>query len=243
MFRVGANWQLLSQADGAPYPAADVTQPGPRYDWTGMYAGGHVGWGGLVTDGLYNPNVDGAADPTANEAIDLSGVNDLGVLGGGQLGFNWQVGSLVLGLEGDIAGFNWDGRETEFAHPSDRIDFNSDYLATARARVGYADDNLLFYATAGLAFVDAELDNTANEGGKNRNIDAVGGAAGLGMEWGITQSLSAKVDGLFVFFDDTTGIQHIGNEGDRGDFFQIDDGFLVRVGANWRFNPLGTNWD
>ena len=104
------------------------------------------------------------------------------------------------------------------------MDFNSDYLATARARVGYADDNLLFYATAGLAFVDAELDNTANarlsstrRGRPRQLIDTrprkgegcqpSGGAAGLGMEWGITQNLSAKVDGLFLFFDDATGIE------------------------------------
>ncbi len=165
IFRLGANWQLWPQASDAEYfayPAAEVTQEGPRYDWTGFYVGGHVGWGGLVTDGLFNPALDDAEEQTANQAIDLTGVNDLGVLGGGQVGFNWQAGPLVLGIEGDIAAVDWDGSETEFARPGDHMDFNSDYLTTLRLRAGYADDNLLFFATAGLAYVDAELDNTGN---------------------------------------------------------------------------------
>ena len=261
LFRLGANWQLWPQDSEmglASYAAAEVTHPGPRYDWTGFYVGGHVGWGGLVTDGLFNPNWDDAQQLTANQAIDLTGVNDLGVLGGGQVGFNWQTGPLVFGVEGDIAAVDWDGTETEFIRPQDHMDFNSDYIATARARVGYADDNLLFYATAGLAYVDAELDNTGNRevvpvptgvpgeddlsetGGRGtkKDVSTWGGAAGLGMEWGITRNLSAKVEGLFLFFDDTTNIEDLGDESDPGDYFHLDDGFVVRVGANWRFNPF-----
>jgi hypothetical protein len=262
---VGANWQLWPQASEAdsPYPAAEVTQPGPRYDWTGFYVGGHVGWGGLVTDGQFNPSLDDALEPTANQAIDLTGVNDLGVLGGGQAGLNWQTGPLVFGVEGDIAAVNWDGSETEFARPQDRMAFGSDYLTTLRLRAGYADDNLLFFATAGLAYLDAELDNSGNieviadpadvdpsdgtdvletgNRGTVKDVSVWGGVAGLGMEWGITQNLSARVDGLFLFFDDTTDIEDIGGESDPGDFFTIDDGFVVRVGANWRFNPFHRN--
>ena len=84
--------------------------------------------------------------------------------------------------------------------------------------------------------MDAELDNTSNDGGRSRNLDTVGGVAGLGMEWGVTSNFSLKVEGDFLFFDDDTRIANLGTEGDAGDFFRVDDGFVARMGANWRFN-------
>jgi outer membrane immunogenic protein len=244
VIRVGANYRP-GQAGG------DNAGEG-WYDWTGTYAGAHFGWGGLVTDGLYN------LSPLPNEAIDLTNVNDLGVIGGGQIGVNWQIGAIVAGIEGDISAVDWSGRETEFHVPEDHMDFNSDFLATLRARVGYAEDNLLLYVTAGLAFLDAELDNTGNlcrpadpndiedpdrgcgveTQGRKINLDTLGTVAGLGMEWGITPNLSAKAEGLFLHFQEDTDISDIGDEGDFGDFFRLDDGFIFRVGANWRFNPF-----
>ena len=118
------------------------------------------------------------------------------------------------------------------------MEFESDLLATARGRVGWAEDDLLLYLTGGVAFVDAELDNTRNEGGTTKDVDALGGVAGLGMEWGATRNLSLKLEGLFLFFDEDTDIEDIGSEGEPGDFFRIDDGFVARLGANWRFNPF-----
>ena len=114
--------------------------------------------------------------------------------------------------------------------------FDSDVLATLRGRVGWAQDDLLFYVTGGLAFATGELDNTKNDGGKTKNVDSFGGTAGLGMEWGVTSHLSIKTEGLFLAFDDSTSILDIGSEGDPGDFFLLDDGFVARIGANWQFS-------
>ena len=198
-----------------------------------FYIGAQFGDGGLVTDGIYNSGI------VPSETIDLRDVNDLGLLGGGQLGSNWQIGSFVYGVEGDIAAVSWNGRQAEFAHPGNLIEFSSDFLATARGRIGWAPSNLLFYATAGVAFLNAELDNTRNDGGRTKDIDTVGGVAGLGMEWGVSSRLSIKAEGDFLFFDDTTRISNLGSEGDPEDFFRIDDGFVARLGANWRFSgPL-----
>jgi opacity protein-like surface antigen len=144
----------------------------------------------------------------------------------------------VYGIEGDIVAVSWNGRQAEFAHPGNLIEFNSDFLATARGRIGWAPNNLLFYATAGVAFLDAELDNTRNDGGRTKDVDTVGGVAGLGMEWGVSSRLSLKVEGDFLFFDDSTRISNLGSEGDPEDFFRIDDGFVARFGANWRFGGL-----
>ena len=234
--RLGANWRFGPQAAGIPtgdkFLSVQPAAPGMRYNWNGMYVGAQIGDGGLVTDGIYNPF------DVPSETIDLRGVNDLGVLGGGQIGYNWQANSFVFGFEGDLAAVSWDGRQAEFAHPGDYIQFSSNYLATARGRIGWSPDNLLFYVTAGVAYLNAELDNTHNDGGRTKNLDTVGGVAGLGMEWGVTTRLSLKVEGDFLFFDDTTRITNLGSEGDPEDFFRIDDGFVARVGANWRFGGL-----
>ena len=56
------------------------------------------------------------------------------------------------------------------------------------------------------------------------------------MEWGVTSNFSLKVEGDFLFFDYDTRIANLGTEGDAGDFFRVDDGFVARMGANWRFN-------
>jgi opacity protein-like surface antigen len=236
-FRLGANWRPWGAGAGEPAGIVAMNgEPAAPYAWNGIYAGPHLGWGGLTTDGIYNPA--GEELGIANEAIDLTGVNDLGLVGGGQIGFNWQRDSFVLGVEGDVAAVDWDGSESEFANPGDVMQFNSDVLATLRGRVGWAQDDLLFYVTGGLAFNSAELDNTRNDGGRVKNLDALGGVAGLGMEWGVTRNLSLKTEGMFLTFADETSIEDIGSEGDRGNFFLIDDGFVARLGANWRFNPL-----
>jgi len=231
-FRLGGNWRP-AQAGMSVKNEADEDRP--LYDWSGFYAGPSVGWGGLVTDGLYNPS--GEPFDAANQAIDLTGVADTGVVGGGEAGMNWQMRSMLVGVEGDVAAVDWKGSEAEFANPGQRMTFKSDVLATLRGRLGWAEDDLLFYVTGGLAFATAELDNTHNDGGRTKDLDSIGGAAGLGMEWGVTSNLSIKTEGLFLAFDDYTSIKNIGSEGDPGDFFLLDDGFVARVGANWRFNP------
>jgi outer membrane immunogenic protein len=231
VFRVGANWrpgQTVATRYAAHY--GTIAGNGAPYDWSGFYVGAHAGWGGLTTDGTYNLN------PTPSEVIDLTGVDDLGVVGGGQAGFNWQVNSIVFGIEGDVAATNWDGRQAEFANPNQFMTFDSKLLGTVRGRVGWAQDNLLLYATGGFAFHNATLDNTHNDGGRSQDVNARGAAFGLGMEWGVTQNLSLKVEGLFLAFDKDHNIQNIGLEGDQGDFFRTDDAFVGRVGANWRFN-------
>jgi outer membrane immunogenic protein len=229
LFRVGANWRPW-QAAYAGFAANYGHPAGPvgPYNWTGFYIGAHGGWGGLTTEGTYNLN------PTPSEVIDLTGVNDLGVLGGGQAGWNWQVSSIVLGIEGDVAATRWNGSQAEFANPSQFMEFDSHLLATLRGRVGWAENGFLLYATGGLAVLNAKLDNTSNDGGQTKDVNALGAAIGVGMEWGVTQNLSIKVEGLFLAFDKDYSIQDIGSEGDQGDFFRIDDGFIARVGVNWR---------
>src|SRR5690606_9296591 len=78
----------------APPYKAPILAPAPDYSWTGFYAGGHVGYGWSYLSGT---------DPTGGSSADLRGW-----LGGLQLGYNYQMGRFVIGIEGD---YSWAGVE------------------------------------------------------------------------------------------------------------------------------------
>ena len=174
----------------------------PVFTWTGFYVGVNAGYG-------WN----------ANDSITVGGVTfDLddegGFVGGAQAGYNYQIGSFVVGLEGDIqyADFGGDDR---FDFDGDGIlddDFNtSDWFGTVRARAGVAFDRALIYATGGFAFAD----------------NATGWTVGGGLEYAFTNNLSAKIEGLYVNLDqDDNGFFAIDNDAEFG---------VVRAGLNFRF--------
>ncbi|HEY4141011.1 MAG TPA: porin family protein, partial [Pseudolabrys sp.] len=96
----------------------------PIYNWTGAYVGinGGGGWGRSDTSA-----------PFASGGFDTSG----GVVGG-TIGYNWQAGQTVFGVEGDIDWSNIRGSATCGVGFS--CETKNSWLATARGRVGYAFD-------------------------------------------------------------------------------------------------------
>jgi outer membrane immunogenic protein len=182
-------------------PPAPIVAAVPVFTWTGFYVGVNAGYG-------WN----------ANDSITVGGVRfDLddegGFVGGAQAGYNYQIGSFVVGLEGDIqyADFGGDDR---FDFDGDGIaddDFNnSDWFGTVRARAGVAFDRALIYATGGFAFAD----------------DATGWTVGGGLEYAFTNNLSAKIEGLYVNLDQDDNFLGIDNDAEFG---------VVRAGLNFRF--------
>jgi outer membrane immunogenic protein len=166
------------------------------YNWGGAYAGLNLGyeWGKVT-----NSNIDPS-----------------GILGGGQVGYNWQSGQFVFGGETDLQGT---GADDTFAP----YKFSNPWFGTLRARAGFAMNNVLFYATAGLAYGDVKgewnaLDETKTE---------IGWTGGLGMEVGFTPNWSAKVEYLYMDLADRaftiTGV----NNG-----FQSN---ILRFGVNYHF--------
>ena len=99
--------------------------PAPVPRWTGPYFGANVGyaWGDVTN----------------------SGTSPSGVAGGLQAGYSWQSGPLVFGVEGDLQA---SGADDTFASWK----FSNPWFGTARGRIGYALNNILLYATGGLAF-------------------------------------------------------------------------------------------
>jgi outer membrane immunogenic protein len=159
------------------------------YDWTGFYLGieGGGGWGRTQ----HTNNTNGINSGTTS-------VN--GGLFGGTYGYNWQMGSWVLGLEGDIS---WSGIKTSF-NDNNASGFCSGivqcqtelrWFGTDRARLGYAWDRFLVFATAGVAYgqVYGTLTSPAFTSGSTTRTGFI---YGVGAEWAFAPAWSVKAEYL-----------------------------------------------
>jgi outer membrane immunogenic protein len=225
--------------------------PVPVFNWSGFYVGGNVGYG---------RDRDSPHDLTSffGAPIPLD-IHSRGILGGVELGYNWRwMPNWVVGFEGDFAAANLRGNGS-FSFATSPISgaigtaqFKTDFFGTARARVGYtannilfAGNNILFYGTGGFAWARETLNVSATGASifgpfpiapsSDRGI-ANGWAAGGGIEWACTPNWSAKLEYLHLDF------------GSRS--FNVDPAVrpspfhfsshldVMRLGLNYRFgNP------
>ena len=162
---------------GAPYRAPAYAA---QYNWTGFYLGinGGGAWGNSQWDGL--------------NKFDLSG----GMIGG-TIGYNWQVGQIVVGAEGDIDWSGVKGNTGVLCGAS--CETRNKWLATIRGRLGYAFDRFLPYITAGLAAGDINATRPGFPGGSSSNA---GWTVGAGLEFGIASNVSVKAEYLYVDLGD-----------------------------------------
>lgn len=128
--------------------AADVEALAP-YDWSGVYIGAHAGYGSADVDDDFNDDdlFGNDAGSTNSETLD-------GFIGGGQIGYNWQIDNFVLGLEGYVT---WAGiKKSTGGNDLGEVSFhtNVDWIAALAPRVGIAWDNVLIYGKGGLALAD-----------------------------------------------------------------------------------------
>lgn len=158
-----------------PSSAADLPTKAPivaaplAYSWTGFYVGGNVGaaWQhASFNSTLIGCNIVGCGtfphigfDPVIAAAGTGSNTK-VGFTGGGQFGVNWQVNTLVLGVEADINAMSAEpglaATGTVSAPNTGTFTIattaNADWLATVRGRAGFAADRYLLYVTGGAAF-------------------------------------------------------------------------------------------
>ena len=148
--------------------------------WTGFYVGinGGGAWGNSQWDGL--------------NKFDVSG----GMIGG-TIGYNWQVGQIVVGAEGDIDWSGVKGNTGVLCGAS--CETRNKWLATIRGRLGYAFDRFLPYITAGLAAGDINATRPGFPGGSSSNA---GWTVGAGLEFGIASNVSIKAEYLYVDLGD-----------------------------------------
>jgi outer membrane immunogenic protein len=235
----------------APVPAPAVAV----YSWTGFYIGAHVG-GGWIHD------TDTVGDPLPSPAtygfqrIVIPG-DGSGVVGGGQIGYNWQVvPSFLLGIEADFSGsgVKADGR---FGPPIPSIPPGAsyeagstgiasrdvDWMASVRGRIGFTADRFLAYITGGAAWARIKysadeifLTGVSNPGSVSST--KTGWVAGGGLEYAWTNNWSVRVEYLHYDFQGATftgaRVPTLATFGVQytADRTQID---VVRAGLNYRF--------
>lgn len=167
-------------------------QAGPQ--WGGFYVGAQLGGAWNDTDWRYaNRNWFNTAGPKV--VIDRFQTDASGVTGGGQLGYNFQAGPWVLGVEGSLAALDL---ESSSSNPvfNDRYTASYSSLATVTGRLGYSVGSWLAYAKGGWAGADVEL-TIFDRGTPARASDSAwanGWTAGAGLEYALSGGLSLGVD-------------------------------------------------
>lgn len=166
-------------ADILPTKAPPMMAPAavPAFSWTGFYIGanGGGGWGSSFWDSAGSFNLSGA-------------------LVGGTIGYNYQLGAAVLGVEGDGDWTDLTGTGTTPGCPLGCTTSNS-WLATARGRLGYAADRFMPYVTGGAAFGNINASTPGFAGGSATNA---GWTVGGGIEYAISRNWSIKAEYLYV---------------------------------------------
>jgi outer membrane immunogenic protein len=211
-----------ASAADMPVPAPAYTPPAyhpPVYDWSGIYIGGNVGGTWM------NDVVTTTATTVFQNAGVQTKVGPFGVIGGAQAGFNVQFSPVVVGFEGAWYATNLSGtRQTPAAVSGGVIGLfqqstdAAPWLATAAARIGYAANDLLFYAKGGGAWMRADYTQsvtatcapqptqppTCSGGGvvtqQTLTNTRTGFVAGVGFEYGMNENLSIRVEYDYLGF-------------------------------------------
>jgi outer membrane immunogenic protein len=210
---------LLDPAPAYPVPAYPVKSgnAAPTYDWTGFYLGinGGGSWGRAPWTSDH--------DATSGTATASSG------LVGGTIGYNAQnLGPFVVGGEFD---FDWRSINASFAPAScaPACELKSDWLSTARLRLGYATGRFLPYVTAGISMTDFTQDIAGQPFGVARTV-SFNWTAGAGLEFVISGPLTAKLEYLYVNNTNTACTVECGGGPIHMGLYEN----VFRVGLNYR---------
>ena len=204
-------------------PSLKDRAPVSVLSWTGFYAGVNVGygWGDIANGHL-------ADNPMGPEAE--------GFFGGGQIGYNWQRGAMVLGVEVDIQGSGI--RDTTHdINFGDTATSKLNWFGTVRGRVGYAFDRALVFATGGFAYggVENRLSGPLLVGSPYIfDGVATGYVLGGGVEFKINPAMSWKLEYQYLNLDTNPGKNPAGVAATS--LVKDNDYQTVRFGLNYHFN-------
>jgi outer membrane immunogenic protein len=296
---------VAEAADLAVRKAPPPPPPPPIWSWTGFYIGAHVGAGWsrqaltthdpVCTGKLLDDDFDGFAC----ENSDRGSHNAIGGLGGAQVGFNWQTGIIVFGVEAQYSWARLKGDHADSTHLvlhegvdtdiSDLFQINAQSrfsteikgIGTIAARLGLVSgpqDRTMFYVKGGAAYAKEDFKERVNgsflnlegeySGDSFEGLDVTalnftgdfkgsrskwGWMFGAGVEWGLWDNWSAKIEYNYLDFSDKNvtfnGNVCVEKFSDEGvDSFckpfsrthKIDQDIqLIKFGLNYRFGPWG----
>jgi outer membrane immunogenic protein len=269
---VGAVLCLSGAAAADIYPAYDGGLKDVPYVvapfWSGFYGGvnGGYGWAnnsqtrynypGVIQN---NPGFPVQGVAATNVASGYS-VNPEGGFGGGQIGYNFQRGGFVFGIETDIQGAGIDDKNTGTTRVDPAtgccggdvtsLSTNVDWFGTVRGRLGYAIDRALIYGTGGFAYGGVSYTNTyscvtgcppapGNSGAFRNSTTLTGWTAGGGVEYALAPGWSLKVEYQYVDLGSVSFVTPVSRSGVSQGYSQngrADVNFnTIRVGLNYHF--------
>ena len=165
------------QAADMAVKARPAPPPPPPYSWTGFYIGGNIG-------GAWS-NVD-IFDSEGN-SFSTSGAS--GFMAGGQVGFNYQFNTFVLGVEfeGDWTDLKRTSGERVFFGVPLQAQVKTDSITSLAARFGFAADRFFLYGKAGVGWVNNKLSVTNVDTGDSisRSNSNSGLLLGIGGEYAL----------------------------------------------------------
>jgi outer membrane immunogenic protein len=182
---------------------------GPQHSWAGLYVGGSAGYGSGELDRTRTQDVIFGMDSFRRSYHGESSRDLDGAIYGAHIGYNWQFGHIVAGLEASFNGT--DIEDCSRICNEGGIDTRTqlEWYSTAVARLGYAEGGWLLYGFGGLAWGSAKVSATDNlpviedkfipnpsrisdiHGG---SIDHIGWTAGLGLEYAFSDRLSVRAE-------------------------------------------------
>jgi outer membrane immunogenic protein len=186
-------------------PAFLSTQP-PTFSWARLYIGADAGYGWATAPGL----------------------DAQGGVGGVQIGYNFQTGNFVFGIEGDgaLADISQTLSGVAFGVPLSAT-FTNDTLVSLRGRFGLALSNVLFYATGGGGWGHGKITGTSLGVTVSGDAWHSGWSGGGGIEWAIKPDWSTKVEYIHYGFGSASyfGVANSGK-------IDVD---TVKIGINYLF--------
>jgi outer membrane immunogenic protein len=289
IYPAGASPSVIYPAappSGVVYPVASSP-----FTFTGFYAGGTVG--GAAGSSKYSEAPSGTFTilepitgkvvpvPVQNVAtVGTSSTAPRGVIGGAEVGYNWQIGHFVLGFETDFSGWDMSSSAgvvgagyssiavlqppaacitklvgkppnqtcapvpgTQFTSTTSA---NSNWLFTARPRLGFANGNQLLYLTGGLAVSDVSIAQSIVLTGYGQRPGSgptlagatsstqVGWTAGFGIEYALSWNWLIKAEYLYVSFPNQSAPQ-AGTPGLTGTATGNLTASIARAGFDYRF--------
>jgi outer membrane immunogenic protein len=231
---------LAAPASAADLAARPYTTAPPMiaaiYDWSGFYIGANGGWGS--SHNCWDFTTPAGAFVAAEGCHDATG----GVAGG-QIGYRWQSGTWVFGLEAQGDWADLKGSNASLAFPGFTNQSKIDAFGLLTGQIGYAANNVLFYVKGGAAVTDNKY-NVYTAGvlaGSTGDDTRWGGTVGAGLEYGFAPNWTAAVEYDHLFMQDRTNSFIT----PAGVFFGTDrinqdvDLVTVRVNYKWGVPVIG----
>jgi outer membrane immunogenic protein len=191
---------MAADLGGSIKDAPAYQEPERRFSWTGLYLGANVGGAWANGDATYSQAGFGGFSGSSEKSS---------VIGGGQIGYNWQAGQLVVGIEADIAGQNLgESLAATNGITIASLESKSRWVGTVRPRVGYATGNALLYITGGLAYGSVKHNYSETIGGASRSFSEsdtrAGWTLGGGIEWALNRNWTIGAEYLHIDLGSTS---------------------------------------